>query len=197
MIFNNLLIEFDNILKQYNPVEYKKLLDPLSPNEVEIRLVQLGIEDIDFRSFYNWKNGERKDTFCEMMEYGGPLSLTTIKETISESYYPYNRSLIPFISEGEEMLLFNIQKGRNYGKIYLFSPPQLYIDFPISYYDSIFSMIKTTIIAYQKKIYKYDFIKNRFQCNYYELHEQIKKMNPNSVFWSDHDPLHPEEWYEI
>ncbi|ODT52745.1 MAG: hypothetical protein ABS68_07600 [Niastella sp. SCN 39-18] len=58
-------------------------------------------------------------------------------------------------------------------------------------------MIETTIAAYTKKVYAYDFEKNRLRCKYEDLYELIKRMNPNSIYWKDHDPLQEDEWYEV
>ncbi|MFT3748121.1 MAG: hypothetical protein QM768_07380 [Agriterribacter sp.] len=197
MSFKKLLAEFDSVLKEFNPLEYNKLLAPFSPKETELKLInELGINDSNFKDFFSWKNGEEEDSYCEIMEYGGPMSIDAIKETIS-NYFHFEPMLIPFISEGEQMLLFNKKNGRNYGKIYLYSVPELYIEHPISYYDSFESMISTTITAYKKKIYSYDFSKKKLRYDYDELHRHIKEMNPNSEFWKNHNPLRSEDWYEI
>lgn len=174
----------------------KNFCPPLSSDEVKEKLYGLGIRDDDFIAFYNWKNGQREDSYCEMIEYGGPFSIEEIYEAIA-GYHNYDPMLVPLISEGEQMLLFNKKPGNNYGKIYFYSVPQLYSDFPISYYDSITSMIETTIVAYKKGLYIYDFNRNKLRFDYYKLHDFIKSMNPQSKFWTDHNSLNHEEWYEI
>lgn len=188
-LFQTLIMQFDKILKDDNPIEYAKLQYPLKVDEVEDAMNKLGIYDMDFRNLYLWKNGEADDSFCQLIECGGPLSLKNISSIVNELSYPYDSSLIPFISEGEEMLLFNTKRGDHYGKIYFFSVPQLYIDFPISYYDSIHSMIETTMAAYKEKIYVYDFSKNMLTYDFEKLHNHIQKNNPRSAYWIHHDPL--------
>lgn len=195
--FNSLIKKIDEILATQNPVEYEKLQPPLSDEEIERKSIEIGVESVKFKSIYQWKNGEEDDTYCEIMKYGSFLSLNSIAELKKSSMYEYNPSFIPLISEGEQMLLFNTNSGKHFGKIYLYSVPQLYIDYPISFYDSLEAMITTTIEAYQNKIYFYDFDEKELKINTKEFKELAKSLNQDSAYWTKHDTLRYEEWYEM
>ena len=95
------------------------------------------------------------------------------------------------------MLLFNTKLGKHYGKLYFYSVPYLYIDYPISYYDSLAAMIQTTIDAYKLKIYSYDDKEIWLYVDNQKFNELAKKNNGNSTYWTEHDTFREEEWYEI
>ncbi|MDE3145179.1 MAG: hypothetical protein KGL19_13560 [Bacteroidota bacterium] len=196
--FKLLLQELDTTLRTYNIVEYHKLQPPLPDKEIEKKLNDLGIIDENVKALFQWKNGEKEDSYCQIMECGGLLSLQEIKEDkksyLSDCYAP---TFIPIVSEGEQKILFNNKQGSHYGKLYFYSVPCLYINHPISYYDSLESMLRTTIEAYKNKAYKYD-VKNNWLDIDRDLFDLIaKKINIKSAYWKKHNPLQEEEWYEI
>ncbi|OIQ97454.1 hypothetical protein GALL_204640 [mine drainage metagenome] len=196
--FKSLLQELDTTLRNYNIVEYNKLQPPLPDKEIDKSLKDLGIIDENVKALFQWKNGEKEDSYCQMMECGGLLSLQEIKED-KESYLSdcYASSFIPIISEGEQKILFNNKSGSHYGKLYLYSVPCLYIDYPISYYDSLETMVTTIIEAYKKNAYAYNLESNWLDIDHEKFREIAKKNNKKSTYWKKHNPLAEEEWYEI
>jgi hypothetical protein len=192
-----LLDELDIILKKYNTVEYEKLQPPLSDKEIDSYFEELGINDENLKALYQWKNGEKEDSYCQMMMYGGLQSLQEIKRC-SLLDNPYDASLVEIISDnGEERLLFNKKHGRHYGKLYMYSVHDLYIDFPISFFDSLDAMLRTTIEAYQVEAYRYDNARKWLNIDFDKFEIIAKEFNKNSAYWTNHNPLREEEWYEI
>ena len=68
--FKTLLKELDATLRKYNIHEYEKLQPSLSDIEIDEYLEEIGIADENIKSLFQWKNGEREDSYCQMMEYG-------------------------------------------------------------------------------------------------------------------------------
>ena len=89
------------------------------------------------------------------------------------------------ISSGDgDFILYNNKKDdANYKKLHLFSAALLYIDNPITYYDSIKSMIDTTTEAYEKQILKYDPAINWLDINGNDFRKIGLKYNKSSEFW--------------
>ena len=50
--FKSLLAELDAVLRKYNPIEYKKLQPPLSDEEIEKKLSELGINNPNVKAFF-------------------------------------------------------------------------------------------------------------------------------------------------
>jgi hypothetical protein len=192
-----LLDELDSILKKYNEFEYEKLQPPLSNEEIDFYFEELGINDENLKTLYQWKNGAKERSQCQMMIFGGLQSLAAIKKSISMDR-DYDSHLVEIISDnGEESLLFNIHPGPHYGKLYLYSVPRLYIDYPISCFDSLGAMLKTVIEAYKNEAFLYDKQRNFLKVYYDKFASIAKENNKNSVYWTNHNPLMEEEWYEI
>ena len=193
----SLLVELDAVLKQYNTPEYKKLQPPLPDSDIDKFLQEIGIHDENIKALFQWKNGEKEDSYCQMMNYGGMQSLEIIKEWRMIDR-PFDQFLIEIITDnGEESLLFNNKKGPYYGMIYIYSIGLLYIEHPISYFDSLTSMIKTTIEAYKTKAFKYDKEDNWLDIDFKKYSVIAKKYNKKSAYWKKHDRLQWEEWYAI
>ena len=193
----SLLDELDTVLKQYNMPEYKKLQPPLPDSNIDKFLQEIGIHDENIKALFQWKNGEKEDSYCQMMVYGGLQSLKAVKESLSR-FKLYDPLLIEIISDnGEESILFNNNPGPHYGQLYMYSIPQLYIEYPISYFDSLNTMIKTTIESYKAKAFEKTNSSNRLQFNFEKLTRIAKKYNKKSAYWKKHNPLQSEEWYAI
>lgn len=193
----SLLQEFGDTLRRYNPFEYEKLQPPLTDKEIDKSLIEIGISDENIKALFQWKNGEKEDSYCQMLSFGGLQSLEAIKQVRSTDR-PYDSRLVEIISDnGEESLLFNTNPGPHYGKFYMYSVHRLYIDYPISYFDSLEAMLKTVIESYKKKAYLYDTQKNRLKILNDKFVSIAKKNNKNSAFWTNHNLLREEEWYEI
>src|SRR5688572_9636508 len=118
-----LLAELDTVLRKYNIVEYMKLQPPLPDEAIDKYFEEFGIEDEDLKALYQWKNGERADSYSKLMVYGGIQSLQEVKNYLSFDKL-YDTDLLEIISDnGEEALLFNKRKGAHYGKLYFYSVP--------------------------------------------------------------------------
>ncbi len=192
-----LLKELDSVLRKYNMSEYLKLQPPLSDEEIDKYFEEFGIADEDLKALFQWKNGEQVESYCQLMDNGGIQSLQEIKNYLSFDK-PYDSDLLEIISDnGEEALLFNKRKGPHYGKLYFYSVPCLYIEHPISYFDSINAMLQTTIEAYKEGVYQYDSEERWLNIDLKKFAVIAKKINPNSRYWIKHNPLLNEEWYEI
>ncbi len=195
--FKTLISKLDTVLRKYNLSEYEKLQLPLTDKEIDKSLQELGINDENIKALFQWKNGEKEDSYCQMTERGGLMSLDAVKES-KLHYNFYDPFLIALITDnGEESLLFNTKPGLHYGKLYLFSVSQLYIDHPIGYFDSLEAMVKTIIEAYNKKALFYDKEEEFLEYDGPKFREIAKKINKKSAYWTNHDPLREEEWYEI
>lgn len=194
--FESLLQEFEETLRKYNPLEYEKLQPPLRDKEIEESLVELGISDENIKGLFQWKNGEKEDSYCQMMIFGGLQSLEVIKKFRSDIVY--DSRLVEIISDnGEESLLFNTNAGTHYGKLYLYSVPSLHIQYPISCFDSLEAMLKTVIEAYKKEAFLYDKQRNFLNINYDRFVLIAREYNKNSKYWTGYNLVKKEEWYEI
>jgi hypothetical protein len=195
--FKLLLEELDTALRKYNMPGYEKLQPPLPDKEIDEYLRELDINDDNLKALFQWKNGEKEDSYCQMMEYGGLQSLELIKESALTDK-PYDPLLIEIISDnGEESILFNKKKGPHYGKLYMYSVGQLYIGHPISYFDSLETMVKTIIEAYKTETFKYDQENKWLDINFATFATIAKKINKKSAYWKKHNRLKWEEWYAI
>jgi hypothetical protein len=84
----------------------------------------------------------------------------------------------------EDGFLFNSNPGINYGKIHLSSVSLLSIEKPLPYFDSLLSMLKTTIEQYKNKGLIYDEEIN-FLNEDLEINIPIyKKFNPICSFYN-------------
>lgn len=198
-MIKKLIEKLDIVLRNKIPAEYTKLKPPLANQEIEEWMEILEVKDDNFKAMYQWKNGEEEDSFCQMTERGSLISLNEIKETLDHYLNGVtNPSLIPLISEGSEILLFNNKKSsKHYGKLYLYSVGLLYIDYPITCYDSIEAMLKTVIESYETGVFSYDNENSFLDVDFKKFRIIAKRYNPESKYWQPHDPLQHEEWYEI
>jgi hypothetical protein len=191
-----LLEEFDFTLKKHNKIAYEKLEQPLPKSVILNTLKEFGLaQDKDLNKLYNWKSGTKVECKFHMMKFGNLLNFSEVKELVAYNS-DYDPALIPIIGEGDAYLLFNSKKGQHYGKLYLFCPSLLYIQYPISCFDSISTMLETNINAYRQNIYTCD-IDGTLIYDLDLFSDLARKYNKVSTFWRDHDAIRPEEWYQI
>lgn len=190
--FDLILNKLDSTLQRYNLVNYEKLESSLPTNETEFYLNKLNITDSDFRSLYYWKNGynvnKNVNNICSVLEYGTFMSLESVYNTFLKNKTGSGRwdspSLIPFITDSTgQYILFNNRNGANYGKLYLYSASILVAIDTISYYDSISSLLQTTIEAYEKGILKYIETEDWLDIDVRKFRDIAVKYNFNSKFW--------------
>jgi hypothetical protein len=186
-----LISSLDNILKEKNLRNYEKLLPPLQDREVNELLTELNVKDDDFRTLYQWKNGFDPDGkvigACQIfkLDIMLPLNWVLKKVLINKTDPIWDDSFIPFITDSTgQFFLFNNSPGNNYGKIHLYSVSLFFIEEPISYYDSIGSMIETTIEAYSTGALKYDPDEDWLDEDIEKFYKIAKTINKNSDRWT-------------
>ena len=92
--------------------------------------------------------------------------------------------LIPLITDSTgEYILFNNEQGNDYGKLYFYSASILVAIETISCYDSIKSMIETTIEAYEQEKLKYDNGEDWLDIDVKGYWKIAAKYNHHSKFW--------------
>jgi hypothetical protein len=188
-----LLEELDQILQEHNQDNYKKLKVSLPDTEINYYLKKLGINDQNFELFFEWRNGndinEISNQHCQIFDFGSIISLESIvKLTITNTKKELNSwksSFTPVIANGEgDFLLYNNdEKQDDYGKLHLFSASLLFIEEPISYYDSLETLIKTTIEAYKQSIFRYDPKRKWLNMDLDRYFEIAKVINNKSKYW--------------
>jgi hypothetical protein len=185
--FKDLLIKFDSTLRKYNPKNYERLQPPLSGQEIIHFLDQLQLTDPDVKELFKWKNGvdvsKGLNKRHKIFDFGVLLPLEAIVD--STKNYPHEKpGLIELVGDSSgDFLRFNNERDASYGKIYVDSVSLLSIDDPYSYYDSLSSMLKTTIEAYETAIYQYDNDKNILEVDWDRCWELSKDLNPGSNYW--------------
>jgi hypothetical protein len=97
---------------------------------------------------------------------------------------PWEKKFISIVINGSgDAILFNNEKGKDNGKLHLYSVPLFFTDEPISIYDSIESMVKTTIQAYEQKVFVYDEKEEFLDIDFDKFNKLAIEMNPNSEYW--------------
>lgn len=195
--FKKLLIEFDEVLRHYNLPNYSKLKPPLPINDIDAYFAELNIRNEELHMLYEWKNGvSLSKGSCEILKFGCFISLESIvnntnfftNETVpaieeySETKF-WKSAFIPLTENYDDAILFfNNNPGIDNGKIFLFSPSLMFVD-PISYYDSVYSMIETTNECYKQGIFIYDPINDFLDVNIDRYFELATSININSDYW--------------
>jgi hypothetical protein len=183
-----ILDQFDSILKTYNINAFNLLQPPLAKEKIYEYLKILRVNDENFEALFNWKNGfsqpDRQNTRYEIFDFGSPLSIESIIKVYQSDSTPWVKSFLPLVEPGTgDAMLFNNSKGKDYGKIHLYSVSLFFINEPISYYDSIYAMIVTTIEAYVKKILFYDDSLGRLNIDTESFHRIASTLNKKSDYW--------------
>jgi hypothetical protein len=185
-----LLKDFDEILKAYNFKNYEKLNQP--SHQIDLYLEKLGIDDSDLKLLYQWKNGNDLDDIskmhCQIFDFGSFLSLDSI--LVFQEFYSASKLwddyFIPVISPGDgDFILFNNKKeSEDYGKLHLFSVALLFIEKPISYYDSLSALIQTTIECYRCKAFTYNDEDDWLNIDVGKHRAIAEKINIQSKYWA-------------
>ena len=161
-----LLKELDAVLKQYNPINYSKLLPPLPKKEMDAFLEKLGIDDDDIRDIFECKNGvdvsDGLDVSEDFLDFGVLYPLQAILRSVNLHPDEYSQAL-PLISNAAgDRLLFNNKLGSEYGQFFLESTSNLSLDDEMfSLYDSAYSMIESNIRFYIEKAFVFDMTEQR------------------------------------
>ena len=192
--FKNLIKELDKLLKQHNLPNYKKLRVPLQSAKVDDYFKKLNISQEDLHLLYEWKDGWDINTpgFCSIMDFGSFISLESIITEIDycskNQFWP--DTFIPIINDfSGSHILFNNEQNSNYGKLYLHSPSLMFVE-PVTYYDSVYSMIETTIAAYNEGIFVYDEAEDWLNIDIPGFRRIGKRINKMSEYWN----IEKHEW---
>jgi hypothetical protein len=186
--FKILLERFDAILREYNPVNYELLQEPLARAEIAHYLKMTGVEDEDFRLLLTWKNGfdfsHGVNSDHRIFKSGGLLSLENITYLSNSCREKWKSSFIPLITDGGgDYVLFNNEKKTGYGKLYLYTAGLSFVEEPISCYDSIYTMVETTIAAYEREIMAYNAADEWMEMDINGYWNIAKKYNKDSEYW--------------
>ncbi|HOZ68422.1 MAG TPA: hypothetical protein PLB49_02365 [Chitinophagaceae bacterium] len=184
----NLLTGLGHILYYKNPKALEALEAPLPKDKINSLFSELGFFDEDLYALYSWKNG------CAFGKLVNPVFIfsTTIlklEEVVKyKKRYPddelnFEDLLLIFANE-EEGLLFNSSKGNDYGKIHLYSVPLLSIDKPVPYYDSLQSMLQTTITMYKENALELDVKTSFLDVDIEKSIEIYDRYNPKCRYYS-------------
>lgn len=185
--FESLLIKFEETLKRYNPRNYEKLQPPLPEQQLNYHLDKLHLNYPEMKLLFGWRNGVNlsKGVYKsdKIFKMGTLLSLEDM--VLSSEEFPHeNPHLIPLVRDiAGEGLLINNEAGKDYGRIYLDSVSLLSLDDPYSCYDSIYSLLKTTIEAYETQALKYDYEEDYLDSDTSKFWEIAKELNPQSSYW--------------
>lgn len=186
-----LLDEFDSTLRVFNPVNYNRLYKSISESAIEDSLIDLKITDPDFKQIFEWKNGFDLDkeagVYCQIFESGGMMSLESILRKVkihNTKQHIWDSKFIPIVTDSTgQYILFNNRAGNDFGKLYFYSASILSAITPVACYDNLSALIKTSIIAYQKGILKYDEGDDWLDVDYHKYYSLAKSINPESEFW--------------
>jgi hypothetical protein len=181
-----LLNKLDSTLQKYNSVNYKKLQAPLPEKEIDQYLKRLGVDDQNFKLLYSWKNGvDNEDGVQEedqIFNFGSLVSLQYLFK--NPELNQWEKKFISIVSDGSgQAILFNNEKDQDYGRLHMYSVPLLFIRKPISFYDSIESMVETTIQAYKQNAFVYDEKEEFLNIDFDRFNKIATDMNPNSDYW--------------
>src|SRR5690348_713247 len=115
----NILIEFDKILREKNLTNYNKLLPPLSSVELSERLSQINVTDESFKKLYEWKNGHdiMDGNRCQIFNFDTLISIDNLIHQVEinklDKYNIWEHLFIPIITDSTgQWLLFNNKKGK-------------------------------------------------------------------------------------
>jgi hypothetical protein len=184
--------KFEETLIKYNLPNLERLNPPL-PEEVSQEILQqLEIYDEDFKSIYLWRDGynfyEKSSNLCQIFTFGTFIPLRDIVEEVSSNRVNSrwdDEHLIPVITDSTgQYLLFNNRVGSDFGKVFLYSASILQAIDPISYFDSILSLLKTSITAYEQGVFKYDASEDWLEIDFMKFRMLAKNLNPNSDYWT-------------
>ena len=169
-----------------------RLLSPLDKDRIKFFFEQWQIDDENLSEIFLWKDGipydESLPTYSfNFTGFGVIPPLEEINKIIKiESSNPYwRKTLFPLVTSfAGDFLLYETDKSSDvYGQIFLYSPNLGYVDYQVSYFDSVNSMIDTIVENFEKKVFVYNPIEMSLDIDF-TLHFEISKvLNPNSEYW--------------
>jgi len=193
--FRSVLQKFDETLRKYNKPNYDLLRPPLPPEEVAHKMAQLGLADEQLKAWFGWKTGAMPSDYDPGAEEvrtvfyrsAGPLSLDSIllHQKTSQAGSWWESHFVPIAADGGGLyLLFNSMPGENYGRIYLFCPSLLVID-PEICYDSLQTLLETTIAACEQGIAYYDEEQEDLDFDSKKYRKLAAKMNSHTEYFKE------------
>lgn len=188
-MFKKLLLELEHTLYSKNLKGLEALESPQPKVNRDNLFRELGFFNQDLYDLYSWKNG------CSFGNLSNPIftfstTLLKLEEVVKfKNRYPddelnFENLLLIFANE-EEGLLFNTEEGQNYGRLHLYSVPMLSINEPVCYYDSLLSMLQTTIAMYKDNAFWYDYNSSFLNTNVDQSIEIYKMYNPKCKYYDE------------
>jgi hypothetical protein len=186
--FEEKLSAFAEILLEKNPDSFVLYQPALTTKEVELSFNEMNVTDTNLLALYNWRNGIQQFESLnkeKIFEFGNLISLDIVKDMYSriDDFYDFDsKELIPIIGNSAgDVLFFNNNRGKDYGKIHLYCVSLLYIENPVSIFDSLDLMIEMHIYLYKEGLMFYD--KTGFGILYDQYLDVGRKLNINSEYW--------------
>ncbi len=186
----------DHCLKKYCEALYQRLLNPLEKEKVKELFQQIGVDDSDLEKLYLWKNGIPYDVSLPTYSFDytsfgviPPLEYAVEIYQMESQNDLWSKSLVPIVcSYAGDFLLYESDKNsQTYGVIYLFSPNLGYVYDLITYFDSLESMILTTVESFKSGVFVYNNNEMVFEVNDRSMQFNIAtKLNPRSEYWDDY-----------
>jgi hypothetical protein len=167
-----------------------KLLEKgLSLNEIEFHINKVNLKlPNEVVELYSWRNGTKGETNNEQLFTLGEFfslqeAIETYKYFVENNYW--KKSLFPLFGAGNsEFFLIDCEATSNQYKMILFFSLTNYVaQQPLSYFDSLFTLISTVTDCYNSKAYSFD------NGNFFVVKdpskelEICKKHNPRSDYW--------------
>lgn len=164
-MIKELLRELESLLVTKNELGFNALKVPLPEKQRKSLIDSLDFFDQALYDLYSWRDG------CSSGNLSKPIfdfdtTLFALQDVVKyKSECPFgpfsSKKLLLIFASEEDGLLFNHQEGFEYGKIHLYSVPMLSIENPKPYYDSLLTMLQTTIAFYENDIFTYN-VKTNF-----------------------------------
>jgi len=185
-----ILVEFEILLKKVQAPIYEKLQDGLASDYVDRLLAETGINNDELKKLYAWKNGISYDSGWKIgdfdfFSFGLFLSLQDSIEhyVTSKSQKIWRSGLFPIFTNGggDFILLDTNDKNKTKGMLLLHAPSLLLSDKPESIYDSLNTFFTTILECYNVGAYK--MIEGSIEIDDDLEHDVSKRLNPKSKYW--------------
>jgi hypothetical protein len=179
------------LAKYCNPL-FSILMPPL-PDEVRDQLfASIELDEPSIKQVYQWKNGINYDNKMPRNSYdfsgfGVIPSLEYLVEKRKKENEDnlWKKTMIPIVTDfGGNFILFESDKKSNaYGQLFLYSPTMGHVDFPMSYFDSLDTMIKTICRWFEEEAFQYDQKEMYLDIDFDKQYDIGRKYNPISKYW--------------
>lgn len=186
----------DYCLKEYCSSLYQRLLNPLEKEKINKLLQQIGVDDSDLEELYLWKNGILNDGSLpthsfDYTSFGviPPLEYAVMIYQMESENDLWSKSLIPIVSSyaGDFLLFESDKNSKTYGMIYLYSPTLGYVYDLVTYFDSLESMISTTVESFRAGAFTYNNKEMVFDVSNQDMQFSIAaELNPRSEYWDEY-----------